>query len=188
MRLHETRTPLLLIASLLLPLTITAPASAGGDGAFRSLTVLTDAQEVQDPPVESDGIAKAIVTFDKGFTKLRVRVFFAHLEGEVTRLHFHCAVAGANGPIALGLIDLLSPANDNSDVVRLGKRTIVGTLTNENFPADEPPCADFIGRPVNNVASLAAAMEAGGIYWNLHTDAFPAGELRGQVRPFDDED
>ena len=167
-------------------LTTLALAAPAGGKNFRSRTVLSDAQEVQAAPVESEGTANAVVVFDAGFTQLRVSVNFKRLEGEVTRLHFHCNVAGANGPIALGLIDFVDANNDNSDVVELGERTISGTLTNADFPADEPACVDTIGRPVNNVASLAAAIQEGGIYWNLHTDAFPAGELRGQVRPFRD--
>ncbi len=161
-----------------------AAAPALANGGFRSTTVLSDAQEVQDEPVESSGFARAVVTFDAGLTEARVDVRFRGLVGTVTRLHFHCNVAGANGPIALGLIDFVDPDNDNSDVVTLGRGRISGRLTNADFPAEEPDCEGTIDRPINNIASLAQAIEEGGVYWNLHTDAFPAGELRGQVRPF----
>lgn len=175
------RTPIIVLSALLS--FVAAPALA--DGPFRSKTTLTAAQEVQDPPVVSDGRARAVVTFDKGFTRARVHVRFRNLVGnDVTRLHFHCNVAGENGPIAIGLIDFVAPANDNSDDITLDGYRIFGTLENDDFPAVDP-CPGTVGLPVNNVVSLAAAIDAGLIYWNLHTDAFPAGELRGQVRPLE---
>jgi len=170
-------------SSLLLAVVSTAlvvfstPALAAN---FESNTRLSGAQEV--PAVATDGTARATVKFDRGFTKVRVRVRFKNLNGNFTRLHFHCNVAGANGPIALGLIDMVAADLDNSDVVSLNGDRIAGTLSNENFPAEDP-CPDVIGNPVNNIASLAAAIDRGEIYINLHTDASPPGEVRGQVRP-----
>jgi len=168
----------LLLVAISTPLMLFSTSALAAD--FQSNTRLTGAQEV--PTVATDGSAKATVKFDKGFTKVRVRVRFNNLNGNFTRLHFHCNVAGANGPIALGLIDTVAPDSDNSDVVSLNGDRIVGTLTSENFPAVDP-CPDSIGKPVNNIASLAAATDRGEIYINLHTDAFPPGEIRGQVRP-----
>ncbi len=174
------RTPLSI--ALLLTLTSSIATAALADGTTTSRTSLSAAQEVQPDPVVSGGEARASVRFDAELSELRVRVRFAGLEGNVTRLHLHCNVAGANGPIAIGLIDFVNGDFDNSDVVTFSGNRISGTLTNDEFP-DVDGCPDVVGRPVNNVASLAAAIDAGLIYWNLHTDAFPAGELRGQVRP-----
>jgi hypothetical protein len=102
-------------------------------------------------------------------------------------MHLHCNVAGANGPVAIGLIDMVAPELDNSDNIFLAGNRIGGTLTIADFPASDP-CPDVIGRPVNNLVSLAAAIDAGLIYWNIHTTAFPPGEVRGQVRPLIDDD
>ncbi len=83
---------------------------------------------------------------------MKITIDVARLEGSVTAAHFHCALAGANGPIALGLIN---PGN-----LILDGDQIRGTLTNDDFP-DMDACLDPIGRPVNNVASLAFAMRDG---------------------------
>lgn len=161
------------IASLVF---LALPAAAAA-GPFESTTRLSGAQEV--PAVPSDGTALAQVQFDDGFSEVRVRVRFRNLDGEATRLHFHCNVAGANGPIALGLV---APGP-----LSFSGSGVAGTLTNADLPADDA-CLDVIGFPVNNLASLAAAIDRGLVYLNLHTDVWPGGELRGQVRPLEDED
>ncbi|MDJ0939292.1 MAG: CHRD domain-containing protein [Woeseiaceae bacterium] len=170
------------IACAIAVLSVPTLASAERSKDFSSATKLSAAQEVQNSPVVSKGRSKAIIRFARDFSSAEIRVNFNRLEGQVTRLHLHCNIAGTNGPIAIGLIDVIAPANDNSDVITFEGHRIFGTITNAEFPTEDP-CPGFVNRPVNNIVSLAAAIEAGLIYWNLHTDAFPAGELRGQVRP-----
>ena len=77
----------------------------------------------------------------------------------------------ANGPVALGLI---SPGPLSFD----GKK-IKGTLSNADFTGAD--CVPSTGRPITNVAALAFAIRDGLIYLNVHTDAFPPGEIRGQL-------
>ena len=162
---------------------ISQSATADDGKRFTSVTKLSSQQEV--PANDSTGRSNARISFNRDFSAARVRVTFRQLQGGVTRLHLHCNVAGANGPVALGLIDTLNPANDNSDNILLSGHRISGTITNADFPAIDP-CPDVIGRPINNLVSLAAAIDAGLVYWNLHTTAVGPGELRGQVRPLDD--
>ncbi len=165
-------------------LAITAQTASADDGnRFTSVTKLSSQQEV--PANDSEGRSNARISFNRDFSSARVRVTFRQLQGGVTRLHLHCNVAGANGPVALGLIDTLNPANDNSDNILLSGHRISGTITNADFPTVDP-CPDVVGRPINNLVSLAAAIDAGLVYWNLHTTAVGPGELRGQVRPLDD--
>jgi hypothetical protein len=86
-------------------------------------------------------------------------------------------VPGANGPIALPLFESTAPSPLDFD----GKR-IRGTLTNADFAVNT--CSDplpGIGRPVNNIASLAFAMREGLIYANVHTSDVAGGEVRGQL-------
>ena len=155
-----------------------ANANATDQVARESKVSLTAEEEVQDPAVISDGLGLAFISIDQRFKKARVRVTFSNLEGEVTRLHLPCAPAGTNGPIAIGLIDLVAIGQDNSETIKLDANTIRGTLRNNQFPKDS---ANACG--IYNLRDLAHAISAGQIYWNLHTTAFPAGELRGQVTP-----
>jgi len=81
--------------------------------------------------------------------------------GTITAAHFHCAAAGEDGPPAV--------------VIQVGTTTI----TNEDIRpiVGNPVC----GVTINNIASLLNATLQGVIYANVHTDLFPAGELRGQI-------
>ncbi len=134
--------------------------------------VMTGAQEV--PSADTGAVARASVAINVGFTRINVQIRPQRLEGNFAALHFHCARAGENGPLALGIIQ---PGNLEFD----GEK-VAGTLRNADFPAEDA-CVGLTGYPINNVASFAAAIEAGLIYLNLHTDVFPAGEVRGQLVP-----
>lgn len=78
-----------------------------------------------------------------------------------------------NGPV---VVFLFGPADPGIDVDGL---LAEGELTNANF--EEADCVTVIGTPVNNIASLAFAARNGLIYANVHTEANPAGEVRGQL-------
>ena len=137
---------------------------------------LSGAQEV--PTVVTNGGGRVKVKFDKTLSSVTIDVKVRDLIGSLVGAHFHCALPGANGPVAFGLIN---PGDLSFD----GKK-IKGTLDNSDFTGAD--CSGAVGRPVSNIASLAFAMDEGLIYLNLHTDAFPGGEIRGQLMEDDDED
>ena len=151
-----------------------AGSAFAGDVKFSA--TLSGAQEVSEVDTPATGKIKA--KFDKGFTKVTVNLKIENLQGSFGAAHFHCARPGANGPIALGLTSPVSLSFD-------GKR-IRGTLTNADFPVTDPCMA--IGRPVNNIVSLAFAMQDGLIYVNVHSAVTPSGEIRGQMRKKDGDD
>jgi hypothetical protein len=140
---------------------------------LRFQAFLSAAQEI-DPTVESDARAAARVFFDPGFKRAHV---FINLDRDlmVVAAHFHCALPGANGDVAFGI---LNPGPLTGMVTQLDRRTRV-TLVNDDFTGAD--CVQFVGRPVNNIAALAFAMREGLIYLNLHTPTAPAGEVRGQL-------
>ena len=144
-----------------------AGSAFAGDVKFSA--TLSGAQEVSEVDTPATGKIKA--KFDKGFTEVTVDLKIENLLGSLTGAHFHCARPGANGPVAFGL---MSPGPLSFD----GKR-IRGTLTNADFTGAD--CSG-IGRPVNNIVSLAFAMQDGLIYVNVHSDFSPSGEIRGQMR------
>jgi hypothetical protein len=126
---------------------------------------------------DTDASGRADAQFDRAFTKLRVKLRADNLTGSFTAAHFHCGRPGQNGPVVFGLA--------NPGPLEFDGRRIRGTLTNLDYTGAD--CVELIGRPVNNLASLAFAMRDGLIYANVHTDLFPAGEIRGQMLAADDE-
>ena len=150
-------------------LLVTAPVMAKDKDKVLQAN-LSGAQEV--PEVDTPAKGKARLKFDAGFTEVEVSVEVKGLVGSVTGVHLHCARPSANGPVAVGLI---SPGM----LVFNGKK-VKGTLTNADFTGAD--CVPSTGRPITNVAGLAFAAQDGLIYVNVHTDAHPPGEIRGQFR------
>lgn len=160
--------PAAAFATAMIAAVATADASATGPLAFRA--VLTGAQEV--PTVDSNATGSAFVQFDRGFTRAEVRV---RVRGdiEIVAAHFHCARPGENGTIAFGLFN-------PGQLTEFGEEVRV-RLTNADFTNLD--CVPSIGRPVNNIAALAFAMQDGLIYINLHSPNALNGEIRGQLLP-----
>lgn len=100
----------------------------------------------------------------------------------VTQAHLHCGRPGQNGPVVV----FLSPLNEQGQDVN--GLLAEGTRANEHIEASAEACEELIGRPVRNIASLAAAAFEGLIYANVHTIVNPAGEVRGQLIPAGDDD
>ena len=156
------------VANLFLVFAMCVAGSAfAGDNKFAA--TLSGAQEV--PEVVTPATGKIKAKFDKGFTKVTIDLKIENLLGSFAAAHFHCARPGANSSVVLGLI----PGPLSFD----GKR-IRGTLTNANFSGFD--CSTTIERPVNNIVSLALAMQDGLIYVNVHSDFSASGEIRGQMQ------
>jgi hypothetical protein len=120
------------------------------------------------------------VVFDEGLTQAEFTLNVADAVG-VTQAHFHCGRPGQNGPIVVFLFPVgatvAGPPTDVDGLLAGG--TLTNISTDPSFLATD--CVPLIGRPVNNIASLFSAMRDGLIYANVHTAAFPAGEIRSQL-------
>jgi len=121
----------------------------------------------------SQAAGRVRVQFNEALSTAFVVLRVTNLTGSFQAAHFHCARPGQNGPVAFGLV---GPGPLTFDGERL-----VGRLTNLDF--NDADCEPVVGRPVNNIAALALAMRDGLIYANVHTDMFPAGEVRAQLLP-----
>lgn len=134
---------------------------------------LSGAQEVTTPAggVETNLTGRARLLVDKEFSHMNVSVAISDASS-VVGVHLHCGRAGENGPLAAGLV---SPGP-----FTINNNRIFGSITNADVMGEG--CADLIGRPLNNIASLAYAIREGLIYINVHTTDHPAGEIRGQLQ------
>ncbi len=108
----------------------------------------------QVPPVETAGKGTADLTYDPATRTLTWSVSFEGLSGPATMAHFH-------GPAAAG---------KNAGVtVWIGK---------QGGPVESPVKGEATLTP-----DQAAQFAAGEWYVNVHTQAHPGGEIRGQVVP-----
>jgi CHRD domain len=157
-------------ATAVLAVVMLAPiGTASAQEGLRFQGVGSAAQEVQDPPVESEGLADGRFTFADDLSELDARVDVEGLTSAVVATHLHCAIAGVNGEI---IVDLLPTGPDG--------RIVDDTFDNEDVDL-EVDCTPACGFAINNIASLRAAAEDGCLYLNVHTEEFPAGEVRGQL-------
>lgn len=185
----NSRMTTLAAAALLLPGAAAFAQDDGIDDDFGFGALLSGAQEPvppEEPSTPSPGVQTQMtgaiqVRFAPDLSSLDFRLVVQNGVG-VTVSHLHCGRAGENGPIVVPLSQPNEQGMDVSGV--LGE----GTLTNAEIAASAAQCEEVIGRPVRNIASLAAAAVEGLIYANVHTVANPAGEIRGQLIPGLDDD
>jgi len=122
----------------------------------------TGAQEV--PGVVTLAQGQATFKLNEDGTAIEYKLNVANLEN-VRFAHIHLAPAGQNGAVVAFL------RRDRIDGPVNG-RYAAGTLTAANL------VGPLAGQPLS---ALLTAMEAGNAYINVHTDAHPAGEVRGQI-------
>lgn len=103
------------------------------------------------PPVETEGAGSATLTFDSETSELSWEIEFSGLSGNATAAHFH-------GPAAEG--------------ANAGVQVNIGEVSGLSSP--------MVGN-TTLTADQATALQAGELYINVHTEANPDGEIRGQV-------
>jgi serralysin len=102
---------------------------------------------------------------------------------DVTRTHFHTAVAGVNGPIVFGQIDTVDPAfeQDNDDLAIVLNAD--GSWSESGvWETTDPP--NPMGVTITDFADQLGSATVGmavPLYFNVHTSEFGGGEIRGQL-------
>jgi hypothetical protein len=133
-------------------------AAVGPDAASNLLFTATLSGAQQVPPVTTPATGTACLMLSPDQTTLTYSVTFANLQGTPTEVHLHNAPAGQNGPVA-------TDANGQPiELMGLPPGTS-GTAGPQTFTVN---------------ADLMAQLLQGNIYSNIHTTAFPGGEVRGQ--------
>lgn len=108
----------------------------------------------QVPPLQTAGTGTADLTFDPATREVTWTITYSGLSGPVTMAHFHGPAAeGKNGPVQVW-------------------------LTKKGSSAESP-----IKGHATLTHTQAKQFEAGEWYVNVHTQAHPGGEIRGQVMP-----
>jgi hypothetical protein len=120
--------------------------------------------------VLSGAVATAEVAVDPTSQELAVQMRVFNLPTGSTASHIHVASKGVTGPVVIDF--------------PIG-RGVTGDFT-LNFRVHDGPA--FHARPeigINTFADALQAIAGGQAYVNIHTTAFPGGEIRGQLSPAD---
>jgi hypothetical protein len=135
----------------------TLVASPAGGGAVQLFEAnLTGTEEV--PAVNTGASGRAVFALSEDLTTLHYRVM-VHDISNITMAHIHEAPFGVNGPV----VHWLTPQPPNDPILAPGS-PVSGSIT-----LAEGQLQDLLD---------------GNYYVNVHTTAYPGGEIRGQIRPF----
>jgi CHRD domain len=122
--------------------------------------------ENEVPPVETSATGEGEFTVPAN-DSMKYRVNITGISN-ASAAHIHMAKAGENGEV---IVDLLNtPTSKDKD-------TAYGMIFRGNL-TDSSLKGPMQGK---TLADLVAAMDAGDTYVNVHTDAHPDGEVRGQI-------
>lgn len=155
------------------PDTFTTPVvSAHGsmNGAMGTDNFTAHAQGDEEvPAVDTRAQGQAVFRLSDDGDELTYRLIVANIQ-DVLMAHIHRAPAGSNGPV----VAWLYPAGPPPELIP-GRTQ--GVLAEGIVTAD-----DLVG-PLEgmDLGALVSELRAGNGYVNVHTDANPAGEIRGQI-------
>lgn len=129
------------------------------------------------PPNASPGNGLVNVDFDIVAHTMAIDVTFADLIGTTAAAHIHCCAApGANAGVATTTPSFPSFPNGVSSG---SYSRIFDTLDAATYSAAFLGASG--GTAAGAEAALLAALDAGRTYFNLHTTAFPGGEIRANL-------
>jgi CHRD domain len=168
---HKNHKTVLAIGALTLALC----ANVWAENSKNFVAVLSGADEVPSRDTSARGVAIFQVNEDQ--TEVSFRLIVANIEN-VVAAHIHLGPEGEIGPVVAFLAGPFDPAGG-----RVSGPLAVGTIT----------AADLLGPLAGmTISDLVAAIVAGDIYTNVHTNDgvdptdegpgdFPSGEIRGQL-------
>ena len=134
--------------------------------------VLTGPNEF--PPNASPATGNALVTIDLVAHTLEVSANFTGLLANTTAAHIHCCTLPNAGVIVPGAPSFPGfPLGVTSGTFNNTFDTLATTTYRAAFITANG------GTAAGAEAGLAAALASGNAYFNIHTSAFPGGEIRG---------
>ena len=128
------------------------------------------------PANASPATGTVTLGFDAAGDTLSVELSFAELSSLTTVAHLHCcAPPGTNAGIAVGLTDFASG-------VTTATYSRLFDLSNPGIYAGNFLNGAGGGTAPGAASALGAALAAGEVYLNIHSQALPTGELRANLQ------
>jgi hypothetical protein len=159
---------------------LTAPAMGSpGTQEFRAVLVgfnETGALNAETGAVLSPGTGTLDLKLDLNSQTLTFTLKFQNLSAPVTQAHIHFGKVHTPGGVMVFFCSNLATAPAGTQPCPANGGTVTGTLSAANVQAiagQNVPAGDF--------TAVEEALLSDTAYANVHTTAFPAGEIRGQV-------
>jgi hypothetical protein len=141
----------------------------------------------ENPPVISDGTGNFRATIFDDRIEFRLRYDVETGDSDVREAHLHIANPGNNGGIVAFLCsnEGNTPAGATVRACPPSPEVITGDIVADDVlevtEVDPPATTTIID--AGDLEGLALLIQQGSVYANVHTDDFPAGEIRGQLNP-----
>ncbi|MFL6261220.1 MAG: CHRD domain-containing protein [Thermoanaerobaculia bacterium] len=161
-----------LVGSVLLLVLAAVPAHAQGGTAVARLRAF---EEV--PALSTGGGGHFTATISADGSTITYELSYFNLRGAITQSHLHLAQRGVNGGIMIFLCSNLGNGPAGTQSCPTGNGTITGTI----HASDVIGGAVAQGLTPGDLAAVLRGIRAGVVYANVHTSAFPGGEIRGQL-------
>ena len=154
------------VRQALLGIVLVGLASGSAWAQSREMVAKLTGGDEAPTAVNSGAFGTATVTVDPGSGEITYTIRVWNLPTGVVAAHFHVGAEKTPGPV---IINIPVPALSSNDF------TITGTTN----------VAEFTARPDQGIRSSADALQAilgENTYINVHSQANPGGEIRGQVK------
>jgi hypothetical protein len=155
-----------------------AAATAAGADAAKGRQVRADLESIQEVPAVSTAAHGSFRgTISNDGEELSFELGYEDLQGDVAQAHLHLGQKSVNGGIAIYLCTNLGNGPAGTPACPPAPAEISGTLSAIDVigPAGQ-------GIDLGEWAEIVQAIRDGVVYVNVHTDLFPGGEIRGQLR------
>jgi hypothetical protein len=163
-----------------------AGSYAVAHGGKRSVKTGDMSGYLEAPPVSSAAEGEFSAKIDDSGDKITYRIEYEGLEGTITQSHIHFGQRSVSGGISAWLCETATnPSPSASTPTCPQSGTVTGTITPLEVvgPGSPPAVPPNGGQGINpgEFEELVAAIRAGRAYANVHSNKFPAGEIRGQI-------
>jgi CHRD domain len=131
----------------------------------------------------SPGKGTLDLDLDRAARTLTFKLTFSGLTSPATQSHIHFGKEHVTGGVIVFFCSNLNNGPAGTQLCPAGGGTVTGTIVGG---AVVGPTAQNI--TPGNFDALVAALASNTAYGNVHSQNFPGGEIRGQIRRADDDD
>lgn len=174
------RIKLTVVVAVVVAVAVVGTVAVAGGGK----TIREELTGYEETPLalSTPGQASFKARVDRSGQQIFYRLRYAELEATVTQAHIHFGAPGQSGGISAFLCTNLGNGPEGTQECPSQPAKITGTIG----PADViGPAAQ--GIDPGEFDELVDAIRAGATYANVHTEKYPAGEVRAQLERADKE-